>query len=309
MQPLRDSEEKFRSFFNQSFDGIALYDRHGRVVEWNQGMERITGIKKDDIKNTFLWDMNYQLLSKEKQTLEYKEKLKKSILQLIDEIPSISSKIGDAKVLCPDNKVREIQLNTFPVKIKKDYLIGIICRDITTIKEQERELQGIRNDLEKQVYERTKELVKANKELKERSNHLKELNIALEVLLQKRENDKKGLGEQVLSNVKMLIEPCIEKLKNSLNSQGLKTTVEILEKNLKDIISPFSLTLSSTRCNLTPTEIEIANYIKEGKKTKDIAQLMNVSEGTIKVHREHIRKKLGLHHSKTNLVSYLMSLE
>jgi DNA-binding CsgD family transcriptional regulator len=272
-------------------------------------MERITGIKKDDIKNTFLWDMNYQLLSKEKQTPEYKEKIKKSILQLFDQIPSISSRITEAKVLCPDNKLREIQLNTFPVNIKKDYLIGIICRDITTIKEQERELQGIRNDLEKQVYERTKELVKANKELKERSIHLKDLNIALEVLLQKRENDKKQLGEQVLSNVKMLIEPCIEKLRKSLNSQSPKTTVEILEKNLKHIVSPFSLTLSLPKCNLTPTEIGTANYIKEGKKTKEIAQLMNLSEGTIKVHREHIRKKLGLHHSKTNLVSYLMSLE
>ena len=272
-------------------------------------MERITGIKKDDIKNMFLWDMNYQLLSKEKQTPEYKEKLKQSILQLINEIPSISSKIGEAKVLCPDNEVREIQLNTFPVKIKQDYLVGIICRDITTIKGQERELQGIRNHLEKQVYERTKKLVKANKELKEKTNHLKELNIALEVLLQKRENDKKELGGQVLANVKMLIEPCIEKLRKSLSSQSHKTIVEILEKNLRDVISPFSLTLSSSKCSLTPTEIGIANYIKEGRKTKDIAQLINVSEGTIKVHREHIRKKLGLHHSKTNLVSYLMSLE
>jgi DNA-binding CsgD family transcriptional regulator len=67
--------------------------------------------------------------------------------------------------------------------------------------------------------------------------------------------------------------------------------------------------LSSTKYNLTPTELEIANYIKEGKRTKEIASLMNLSIGTIKVHREHIRKKIGLQYSKKNLVSFLKALQ
>jgi PAS domain S-box-containing protein len=302
-------EEKFRSFFNQSFDGIALYDRKGKVIEWNRGMERITGIRKDDIKNCYLWDMNFQLLPKERQTSDYKKKLKKALLQLIDQIPSIESRIDEAGVLCPDNQWREIQINTFPVKMKQDCFVGIICRDITTLRQQEKELKEIRDNLEMQVQERTKELINANKELLERSDNLKELNVALKVLLEKRENDKRMLEERVLANVKMLIEPCLEKIKIQASNTRLKTNIEILETNLNDIISSFSLTLSSTKYNLTPTELEIANYIKEGKRTKEIASLMNLSIGTIKVHREHIRKKIGLQYSKKNLVSFLKVLQ
>jgi DNA-binding CsgD family transcriptional regulator len=36
---------------------------------------------------------------------------------------------------------------------------------------------------------------------------------------------------------------------------------------------------------------------------------MNLSIGTIKVHREHIRKKIGLQYSKKNLVSFLKALQ
>ncbi len=46
--------------------------------------------------------------------------------------------------------------------------------------------------------------------------------------------------------------------------------------------------------NFTPQEIEIASHIRIGKTTKDIAELMNLSPGTINTHRNNIRKKLGL---------------
>ena len=41
--------------------------------------------------------------------------------------------------------------------------------------------------------ERTFELAKANQQLKDKADNLKEANIALNVLLKKRENDKKEL--------------------------------------------------------------------------------------------------------------------
>jgi PAS domain S-box-containing protein len=305
---LRDSEEKFRSFFLQSFDGIALYNKQGKVMEWNQGMERITGISHVEIENCYLWDMNYRLLPKEQKKPKNKKKIKDTILKLIEDIPKIETRIDESRVLCPDNVWRVIEISTFPVKIKQTYFVGIICRDITQIRDQEQELREVRSGLEKQVQERTKELLKTNKALEEKNQLLEELNIALNVLLQKRENDKRDIEEKVLSNVKMLIEPSLEKIKSCRDNKRLKIHVNIVEANIKDIIAPFSQRLSSEQFRLTPTELEIANYIREGKKTKAIAHLMNLSIGTVKVHREHIRKKLGLQYSKTNLVSYLKSL-
>jgi DNA-binding CsgD family transcriptional regulator len=56
---------------------------------------------------------------------------------------------------------------------------------------------------------------------------------------------------------------------------------------------------------LTPTEIQIANMVKQGKTSKEIAEIMHLSPGTINIHRKNIRKKLDISHQKTNLQSLL----
>jgi PAS domain S-box-containing protein len=58
-------------------------------------------------------------------------------------------------------------------------------------------------------------LSKAHDELKVKSHHLQEVNTALRVLLQHREDDKEELQENVLSNVKELVTPHLERLKKS----------------------------------------------------------------------------------------------
>lgn len=54
---------------------------------------------------------------------------------------------------------------------------------------------------------------KLDQKIKERTKELEEANIALQVLLQKRNESKKILEQQVLDNVTDLIEPYLSKLK------------------------------------------------------------------------------------------------
>ncbi len=145
-------------------------------------------------------------------------------------------------------------------------------------------------------------------ELTAQSRHLEEVNAALRVLLQQRKRDKENLEERLLANVKELVLPYVEKLKNSRLHSDQKTLVGILESNMKEIVSPFVTKLSSRYLNLTPTEIQVASLIKDGKTSKEIAFLIHASENTVRSHRFHIRSKLGIKNKKVNLRSYLQSL-
>jgi PAS domain S-box-containing protein len=146
------------------------------------------------------------------------------------------------------------------------------------------------------------------RELENKTIELEELNAALRVLLKRREEDRNELEEKVLSNVKKLVLPYIEKLKKGPLDPMTRTSILILESNLRDIIAPFSTKLSSIHMNLTPRELQVASLIKEGKSTKEIAEFLNVSPSAVNICRYRIRHKLGLNNRKINLQTYLSQL-
>jgi len=168
--------------------------------------------------------------------------------------------------------------------------------------DMERRLQEAHDMLEQRVEERTREL-------RLKSENLEEMNTALKVLLKKREEDKTELEEKVIYNIKEMVMPFLEKLEKTRLDNRQRTYLEILNSNLDDIVSPFAKTLSTRYLNLTPSEIQIANLVKHGKTTKEIAELLSLSTRTIESHRDSIRKKLGIKNQKANLRTHLMSYE
>jgi DNA-binding CsgD family transcriptional regulator len=144
--------------------------------------------------------------------------------------------------------------------------------------------------------------------LREKTRELEEMNAALRVLLKQREADKAELENTVLTSVKELVMPHVKELKKCLSGYNELTHVHILESNLQGIFSPFAQKLSLQHLNLTPKEVQVAELIKEGKTTKEIARFMSISRFAIDTHRAHLRKKLGLTQKKANLRAYLSSL-
>ena len=135
---------------------------------------------------------------------------------------------------------------------------------------------------------------------------LLEANTALKVLLRHREEDREQLEQALVENVKHLVLPHLERLKKSIPDPVQRMNVSLIESNLNEIISPFLNTIQSF--NLTPRQLDVAILIREGRTSKDIAHLLNVSKRAVDIQRFMIRKKLGLNRSKTNLQSYLQSL-
>jgi DNA-binding NarL/FixJ family response regulator len=199
----------------------------------------------------------------------------------------------ETRRLTKDGRILDIQLSSSVFHDRDNNTAGniVILRDVSKRKRAEDALR------------------KSKAELAAQSSHLEEVNAALRVLLKQRENDKADLEERLLANVKELVLPYVEKLKNSRLHSDQMTLVDILETNMKEIVSPFVTKLSSRFLSLTPTEIQVASLIKDGKTSKEIASLVHASENTVRSHRFHIRSKLDIKNKKVNLRSYLQSLQ
>ncbi|MFH1350018.1 MAG: response regulator [Pseudomonadota bacterium] len=210
----------------------------------------------------------------------------------------------------------EIGIYGYIIKPFDENQILISVANALRRRELEMKERSHRKDLEKAVRQRTAELLKTNEqlrnrkaELQTRTEELKEVNSALRVLLKRREEDKAELEEKVLSNMRIVACPYLEKLKQSGLNDKQMTYLNLLESNINDIVSPMVRELSSSYLDLTPTEIQTANLIKQGKTTKEISAILNLSENTIMSHRYKIRSKLGLLKKKMNLQTFLQSLK
>lgn len=136
---------------------------------------------------------------------------------------------------------------------------------------------------------------------------LEEANTALKVLLRRREEDQDELAQSVRFNLHHLIAPSVEALGQSGLSPFQASQVELIKQRLNDVASSLSRRLSEQFNDLTPRELEVATLIREGRTTKQIAELLGVSAKAIEVHRDGLRRKLGLKHRKINLRSFLLT--
>ena len=184
--------------------------------------------------------------------------------------------------------------------------IHAISTGVVNKKNGNHSVNGILIDVTKR--KRSEEaLILKDKELESKTRELEELNAALKVLIKKIEEEKNEIGEKVTTNVKQLVMPYFDKLKNSTLNERQATNLEIIQTNLDHILSSFAHNFSSLYYNLTPQQIEIANLIKLGKTNKQIASIIGLSIKTVEFHRTNIRKKLGLISRRDNLRTHLLA--
>jgi PAS domain S-box-containing protein len=316
---LRESEQRYRLLLESSPDPIVVYDIKGMATYINPAFEQTFGFS------------SAELLGKQIDFVP-EENWPETKVAIENMLSGRKIHLFETRRLTKMGQVLDVQLSSTLYYDRDGKPAGniVTLRDISAQKRAEGELRKYHDHLEELVSERTAELAKTNKqleqeieerkraeealrrqekELKAQSHHLAEVNTALKVLLTQRDNDKKELGENVLSNVKELISPYLERLKRSRLETHQKTLVNILGSNLDNIISPFISKLSSKYFNFTPMEIRVANLVKEGKTNKEIAELLCLSKNTILFHRYNIRSKLGLKNKKINMRSHLLSYD
>ncbi len=197
-----------------------------------------------------------------------------------------------------------------------------ICRDITRhitdqqalenqVRIRSAELLGANEALRKEITERreTEQVLRDREaDLEMEKMQLQETNTALKVLLKRRDADRRELEEQVVYNVMKLVLPYLDKLRIKLTDEQQLAYLSILEANLDDITGGFARRLSLEYYNLTSAELKVANFIRQGKRSPEIARLMGLSKRTVEAHRQGIRRKLRILNKKVNLRTFLLAI-
>jgi len=288
---LQAGEEKFRRIFEESPIGIVLYDADFKLMHANENCLKILGV------------------------IEAQEVLGSSLLQDIKVPDSIKKKIQagnpaqfetyfDFSILKNRKlyKTNKKGVYWFDVQISpygnnaesgaRGYLLQI--QDITERKKGEEALQKANNEMEQKVKERTRDLEEAN--------------TALRLLLKGRDEDKAALEEKIILNVQELILPYIELIRKTEERDRRQVYIDMLESNLQHITTPFMRGLKINHFKLTKAETQVANLIRDGKNTREIAALLNLSRRTVDFHRNNIRKKCAINNKRINLRTFLQSL-
>lgn len=278
-EALLQNEERYRMLVETMNEGLTIIDEYSVLIYTNRKFLEMLGYSEDEILGhrvpEFLDEANQKILK------HHFAKRKKG-----------SREIYEMAWTAKDGRQISTLISPQPLFDHKNHFKGsfAVTTNITQIKQVEQVLR------------------EREKELQAKAKELEEVNTALRVLLKRKDEDKSELEGKILINVKELIEPYLDKLKQSRLNDAQKSYLNILHANLSDIISPFANKLASQFLKLTPKEIQIADLIKHGKTTKEIGDLLNLSPLTIESHRKNIRIKLGIKENRANLRTCLLTL-
>ncbi len=150
---LRESEIKFRSVIEQSQEGFVLINEQGLVVEWNRGIQQITGIPAPEAVGQPIWDLQYRIMLPERRQDANMALLKARTLAGFQErqAPWLNSS-NRGEILCTDGHRKFVQMSTYGVLVGEKFMIGGSMHDIT----EERQALLEKETLLRELYHRTK---------------------------------------------------------------------------------------------------------------------------------------------------------
>lgn len=279
---LRESEDKFRKAFKSSPCMMTVSTlRDDRYIEVNESFEKVMGPLSDDsidfIRHSLL-EMNIG-----DDIAEHNRQVRELLHQ---------GRVTGREVVLrsKDNALLTGILNSEPIEINGEPCILSTWVDITERKRLE------------------EELAKSNKALMDRAKELEDLNTTLRVLLEQREKDSHALELRIHENMRLLIMPYLERIRMEAKNAAVEGYLDILESNFKNVTAGFARKLETAFTALTSNEIKVADLVRSGMTSKEIANTLGLSVPTADYYRRAIRAKLGLSGKKANLRAFLENL-
>lgn len=275
-QALREAEERYRSLIEFLPDAILVSDAD-TVRFANPAAARLVGaVRAEDLVGTSLLALFHD---------DYRADLTVRSERVVAE--GLPTPPEHRRIVRLDGQLIDVETAAAPIRFDGKLCVLRVNRDITA-----------RIQAEAAV-------LKKDREISLQLQKIEKLNAALTALLERREEEGRQKMEGVRATLDQLVLPYLENLKATRLDEEQRILAEVMDSNLTNIASSFARQLSTWKTKLTPTEIQVADLLRLGKRTKEIAALLKVSPNAIAFHRSNIRIKLGLTGKPMNLVSYL----
>lgn len=117
------------------------------------------------------------------------------------------------------------------------------------------------------------------------------------------------LPEHMLQELKAKHLPEVEARLAQIQDPVLKMCLEIIRSSMENLLNDTAGISHQLLDVLTPSELQVAEFIRSGMSSQEIASALNVARKTVENHRNSVRTKLGITNRGVNLRNYLLSLE
>ena len=129
---LRESEERFRTTVEQSFDGILIADQNFRIIEWNQAQTEIFGYSRAEMIGKYLWEYQFLIVSDEQKSPDLIVELKDRLLEdNSGKNDNWMYKSQEIEIRSKDGSRKRVHVSSFPIKLNDGRLYGAITHDST----------------------------------------------------------------------------------------------------------------------------------------------------------------------------------
>lgn len=140
-------------------------------------------------------------------------------------------------------------------------------------------------------------------------NHMvenRELKTTIKHLIRSVEQQKSDMRDELLDAMNRQVLGVLENMAREEDPRIREEFRHLIVERLTRLTGKSESQVDPCLLDLSPTEMDICQYIQMGRGTKEIANFTNSSFETIQTHRKNIRKKLGLKGKKITLYAYLM---
>ena len=195
--------------------------------------------------------------------------------------------------------------------MQKPFAMDELKAKIKRVTRERALLQHLQKELAKQRHSESELSQQKNtllEQVQQQKEELLETNAALRIILRQRDMERGEFAKNLTIRFVKEITPYLEKLKHTRLLEVQKHFLDIITLNLENIFIPVSQSRSFSHKPFTETEIKIVNLMKQQKSSKEIAAILQVSTGTIRTHRENIRKKLQITNTKKSLYKTISSI-